>query len=75
MIISPSPLRLSSDFQALESNILRVVHRRGQRDAEEGASSAATLVAREILQEAAERAAGPLGEVLGGEARWRPPGE
>ncbi|XP_059910087.1 uncharacterized protein LOC132459507 isoform X2 [Gadus macrocephalus] len=57
----------SSEHSMLASSVVRTVHRRGQRDAwqEEEASSAATTVAREILQEAAEHVRGVLGEVLG----------
>ncbi|CAL8346264.1 unnamed protein product [Lota lota] len=57
----------SSECSTLASSVVRTVHRRGQRDAwqEEEASSAATTVAREILQEATEHVRGVLGEVLG----------
>ncbi|CAL8249342.1 unnamed protein product [Merluccius merluccius] len=58
----------SSECSALASSVVRTVHRRGQRDAgleEEEASSAATTVAREILQEAAAHVRGALGEALG----------
>jgi len=49
-----------------------VVHRDGQQDGGDGALSAVTTVAREILQEAAEHIRAALGEVLRGEAS--PPG-
>ncbi|XP_026199670.1 uncharacterized protein LOC113151062 isoform X2 [Anabas testudineus] len=56
----------SSDYRTLESSILRVVHLNRQQDAEDdGASSAVTTVAREILQEAAEHIRASLGETLG----------
>ncbi|XP_041643367.1 protein prune homolog 2-like [Cheilinus undulatus] len=59
-----------SEFGALESSVLRVVHHDGQRDAQDdGASSAVTTVAREILQEAAEHVGAALGETLR-EALW-----
>lgn len=64
----------SSDYEALESSILRVVHHHEQRAGEEGDLSMAMVVAREILQEAVEQICAPLGELLGGEGRWRPPG-
>ena len=64
----PSSLPHSSEYHTLESNILRVVHHDGQQDAgDDGASSAVTTVAREILQEAAEHIRATLGEALGGE--------
>ncbi|XP_051278494.1 protein prune homolog 2-like isoform X3 [Dicentrarchus labrax] len=56
----------SSEYHALESSILRVVHHDGQQDAgDDGASSVVTTVAREILQEAAEHIRAALGETLG----------
>ncbi|XP_019131557.2 uncharacterized protein LOC104920348 isoform X3 [Larimichthys crocea] len=56
----------SSEYRTLESCILRVVHHDGQQDAgDDGASSALTTVAREILQEAAEHIGAALGETLG----------
>jgi hypothetical protein len=51
-----------------------VVHHHEQRAGEEGVLSMAMVVAREILQEAVEPICAPLGELLGGEGRWRPPG-
>ncbi|XP_038162389.1 uncharacterized protein LOC119797393 isoform X1 [Cyprinodon tularosa] len=55
----------SSEYHTLESSILRVVHQDGQRDAvDDGALSALTTVAREILQEAAEQSRAPLRELL-----------
>uniref|UniRef100_A0A671VI45 Uncharacterized protein n=1 Tax=Sparus aurata TaxID=8175 RepID=A0A671VI45_SPAAU len=55
----------SSEYHTLESSILRVVHHDGQQDAgDDGASSAVTTVAREILQEAAEHVGAALGETL-----------
>ncbi|XP_040898196.1 protein prune homolog 2-like [Toxotes jaculatrix] len=67
----------SSEYHTLESSILRVVHHDGQQDAgDDGASSAVTTVAREILQEAAEHIRATLGETLGealrmqSEAMW-----
>ncbi|KAM8760623.1 uncharacterized protein AB9X84_008646 isoform 9-T9 [Acanthopagrus schlegelii] len=55
----------SSEYHTLESSILRVVHHDGQQDAgDDGASSAVTTVAREILQEAAEHVGAALGEIL-----------
>lgn len=67
---------LSSEYHTLESSILGVAHRNGQQDAEDdGASSAVTTVAREILQEAAEHIRASLGETLGGEGgAGAPPG-
>ncbi|TMS03466.1 Protein prune-like protein 2 [Larimichthys crocea] len=62
----PSPNSPSSEYRTLESCILRVVHHDGQQDAgDDGASSALTTVAREILQEAAEHIGAALGETLG----------
>ncbi|XP_045082727.1 uncharacterized protein LOC121550738 isoform X2 [Coregonus clupeaformis] len=55
----------SSDYEALESSILRVVHHHEQRAGEEGVLSMVMVVAREILQEAAEQICAPLGELLG----------
>ncbi|XP_055742284.1 uncharacterized protein LOC129826035 isoform X2 [Salvelinus fontinalis] len=55
----------SSDYEALESSILRVVHHHEQRAGEEGVLSMAMVVAREILQEAVEQICAPLGELLG----------
>ncbi|XP_028269261.1 protein prune homolog 2-like isoform X3 [Parambassis ranga] len=56
----------SSEYRSLESSILQVVHHDGQQDAgDDGAMSAATTVAREILQEAAEHIRATLGEILG----------
>ncbi|KAF1389206.1 hypothetical protein PFLUV_G00071030 [Perca fluviatilis] len=56
----------SSEYHTLESSILRVVHHDGQQDAgDDGASSAVTTVAGEILQEAAEHVGAALGETLG----------
>ncbi|MEQ2171103.1 hypothetical protein GOODEAATRI_007315 [Goodea atripinnis] len=57
-------------------NILRVVHQDGQWDAaNDGALSAVTTVAREILQEAAEQDRAALGELLGGKgAKGTTPG-
>ncbi|XP_044051453.1 uncharacterized protein LOC122875889 isoform X4 [Siniperca chuatsi] len=56
----------SSEYHTLESSILRVVHHDGQQDAgDDGASSAVTTVAREILQEAAEHIGAAQGETLG----------
>lgn len=59
----------------MESSILRVVHQDGQRDAvDDGALSALTTVAREILQEAAEQSRAPLRELLRGErGKGNPP--
>ncbi|XP_059192710.1 protein prune homolog 2-like [Centropristis striata] len=58
----------SSEYHTLESSILRVVHHDGQQDAgDDGAPSAVTTVAGEILQEAAEHIGAALGETLGGE--------
>ncbi|KAM4576452.1 uncharacterized protein PAE49_006557 isoform 3-T3 [Odontesthes bonariensis] len=54
----------SSEYHTLESSILQVVHRDGQQDGGDGALSAVTTVAREILQEAAEHIRASLGEVL-----------
>ncbi|XP_060894892.1 protein prune homolog 2-like isoform X2 [Labrus mixtus] len=54
-----------SEYHTLESSVLRVVHHDGQQDAEDdGASSAVTTVAKEILQEAAEHVGAALGETL-----------
>ncbi|XP_037337986.2 protein prune homolog 2-like isoform X3 [Pungitius pungitius] len=56
----------SSEYHTLESSILRVVHQDRQQDAgDDGASSAVTTVAGEILQEAAEHIGAALGETLG----------
>ncbi|XP_069555508.1 uncharacterized protein [Brachyistius frenatus] len=56
----------SSEYNTLESSILRVVHHDGQQDVgDDGALSAVTTVAREILQEAAEHITAALGEILG----------
>ncbi|XP_029295066.1 uncharacterized protein LOC115013169 isoform X2 [Cottoperca gobio] len=56
----------SSEYQTLESSILRVVHHDGQQDAgDDRASSVVTRVAGEILQEAAEHVGAALGETLG----------
>ncbi|XP_033475462.1 uncharacterized protein LOC117252555 isoform X2 [Epinephelus lanceolatus] len=56
----------SSEYHTLESSILRVVHHDGQQEAaDDGASSAVTTVAGEILQEAAEHIGAALGETLG----------
>lgn len=69
----PQPLTsslsiLSSEYQALKSGVLRVVHHGGQRDAgDDVAASAVTAVAGEILQEAAEHVGAALRETLGGE--------
>ncbi|KAM4578137.1 uncharacterized protein V3H82_007645 isoform 1-T1 [Fundulus diaphanus] len=55
----------SSEYHALESSILRVVHQDGQRDAaDDGALSTLTTVAREILQEAPEQSRASLEELL-----------
>ncbi|KAM9743069.1 uncharacterized protein ACNS7B_010702 isoform 1-T1 [Menidia menidia] len=54
----------SSEYHSLESSILQVVHRDGQQDGEDGALSVVTMVAKEILQEAAEHVRAALGEVL-----------
>lgn len=63
------PRSPSSEYHALESSVLRVVHLDGQRDAGDdgAASSALTTVAREILQEATEHVGAALAEALGGE--------
>uniref|UniRef100_A0A8C6TW31 Uncharacterized protein n=1 Tax=Neogobius melanostomus TaxID=47308 RepID=A0A8C6TW31_9GOBI len=53
----------SPECRALKSSVRRVVHVRGQRDAEE--DEALTTVAGEILQEAAEHVGAALGEALG----------
>ncbi|XP_008416749.1 uncharacterized protein LOC103470240 isoform X1 [Poecilia reticulata] len=56
----------SSEYHAVESSVLRVVHQDGQRDAaDDGAMSALTTVAREILQDAVEQSRAALGELLG----------
>eukprot|EP00063_Salmo_salar_P052823 XP_014027658.1 PREDICTED: protein prune homolog 2 isoform X2 [Salmo salar] len=55
----------SSDYEALESSILRVVHHHEQRAGGEGVSCMAVVVTREILQEAVEQICVPLGELLG----------
>ncbi|PWA15871.1 hypothetical protein CCH79_00008988, partial [Gambusia affinis] len=56
----------SSEYHAVESSVLRVVHQDGQRDAaDDGGMSALTTVAREILQDAAEQSRAALGELLG----------
>nr|XP_019956356.1 PREDICTED: protein prune homolog 2-like isoform X2 [Paralichthys olivaceus] len=56
----------SSEYLALESSILRVVHHDGQQDTgDDGASFAVTTVAREIRQEAAEHIRAALGKTLG----------
>ncbi|XP_037633603.1 protein prune homolog 2-like isoform X3 [Sebastes umbrosus] len=56
----------SYEYHTLESSIQRVVHHDGQQDAgDDGASSAVTTVAGEILQEAAEHIGAALGETLG----------
>ncbi|XP_068461126.1 uncharacterized protein [Clinocottus analis] len=56
----------SSEYHTLESSILRVVHQDRQQDAgDDGASSAVTTVAGEILQEAAEHIGAALREILG----------
>lgn len=58
-----------SEYHALESSILRVVHHDGQQDTgDDGASFAVTTVAREIRQEAAEHVRATLRKTLGGEA-------
>ncbi|MED6283140.1 hypothetical protein CHARACLAT_005739 [Characodon lateralis] len=66
----------NSEYHTLESSILRVVHQDGQWDAaNDGALSAVTTVAREILQEAAEQDRAALGELLGGKgAKGTTPG-
>ena len=76
LLVPPSPPSLSSEYHTLESSILRVVHHDGQQDAgDDGASSAVTTVAREILQEAAEHVGAALGEILRGEGgAGNPPG-
>lgn len=64
----PFYLSPSSEYHAVESSVLRVVHQDGQRDAaDDGGMSALTTVAREILQDAAEQSRAALGELLGGE--------
>ncbi|XP_077942696.1 uncharacterized protein LOC120830992 isoform X5 [Gasterosteus aculeatus] len=56
----------SSEYHTLQSSILRVVHQDRQQDAgDDGASSAVTTVAGEILQEAAEHIGAALRETLG----------
>ncbi|XP_062240938.1 protein prune homolog 2-like [Platichthys flesus] len=56
----------SSEYLALESDVLRVVLRDGQQDSgDDGASFAVTTVAREIRQEAAEHIGAALGKTLG----------
>ncbi|KAF0033914.1 hypothetical protein F2P81_013980 [Scophthalmus maximus] len=56
----------SSEYHALESSILRVVHHDGQQDTgDDAALSAVTTVAREIRQEAAEHIRATLGKSLG----------
>lgn len=76
LLVPPSPPSPSSEYHTLESSILRVVHHDGQQDAgDDGASSAVTTVAREILQEAAEHIGAALGETLRGEGgAGNPPG-
>uniref|UniRef100_A0A087YKA2 Uncharacterized protein n=3 Tax=Poecilia TaxID=8080 RepID=A0A087YKA2_POEFO len=56
----------SSEYHTVESSVLRVVHQDGQQDAaDDGAMSALTTVAREILQDAVEQSRAALGELLG----------